>query len=343
MSLLIRYKLKNISIPLVITGFATAAFICIIASSWHYMNLIFGFLIGATVFVTLYFSTEPFFTYLTKKFNLLISISVLSLYYVIVILVISSFYIFLSNINNIGYMIDNFSRFFINRQMMYGLIFGLIISIIVNFLFTINTLLGNNVLVNLLFGRYHNPRFENRFFLLIDIKSSTNIAEKTGPIKFMSLLNDFFYDASIPVILTGGEIYKYVGDEIIISWKEKKGLKKNNAIRFYFLLKDQIEKNNQKYLDRYGQKPEFRAAANFGQLASGELGYLKKEIAFMGDTLNTASRILEQCKIYGYDFLISEDVVNKTSINCGFIIRELEPVILRGKTKETRLYAVERK
>jgi adenylate cyclase len=77
--------------------------------------------------------------------------------------------------------------------------------------------LGQGVLNNFLIGKYHKPREEERIFMFLDMKSSTTIAEKLGHIAYYKLLNDYYADITDAIIQTSGEIYQYVGDEIVVS------------------------------------------------------------------------------------------------------------------------------
>ena len=51
--------------------------------------------------------------------------------------------------------------------------------------------------------------------LFIDMRASTVIAERLGEVRFLDFLNRFITDLSLAIAETGGEIHKYVGDEII--------------------------------------------------------------------------------------------------------------------------------
>ena len=46
---------------------------------------------------------------------------------------------------------------------------------------------------------------------------------------------------------------------------------------------------------QYGVVPEFKAGFHVGFATVGEIGVLKKIIAFSGDVLNTTSRIQSNC------------------------------------------------
>ena len=77
---------------------------------------------------------------------------------------------------------------------------------------------GPGGFTNMIRGRYNNPRIEHRIFIFLDINDSTTIAEKLGHERYFELLKDFFADITEPILINGGEIYQYVGDEIVLSW-----------------------------------------------------------------------------------------------------------------------------
>jgi adenylate cyclase len=54
--------------------------------------------------------------------------------------------------------------------------------------------------------------------MFVDLLSSTTIAEALGNEKYHNLLHDFYADITNPIIYNKGEIYQYVGDEVIVSW-----------------------------------------------------------------------------------------------------------------------------
>jgi adenylate cyclase len=53
------------------------------------------------------------------------------------------------------------------------IVFSFAVLFVVTFLLEVNTLLGQNVLLAFITGRYHRPRVEQRVFLIIDMKNST--------------------------------------------------------------------------------------------------------------------------------------------------------------------------
>ncbi len=68
----------------------------------------------------------------------------------------------------------------------------------------------------------------------LDIASSTEIAEGRGSVRFHALLNRLFYETAGAVPQPVGEIYEYVGHEVIIFWQKAKGLSTAIACVVFF-------------------------------------------------------------------------------------------------------------
>jgi adenylate cyclase len=187
---------------------------------------------------------------------------------------------------------------------------------------------------------YRNPVETDRVFMFLDIVSSTSIAEKTGHLRFLSLMNDFFTDVSEPIQQTKGEIYKYVGDQVIVTWKTKDAIKNANCIRCFLLIDELISKQSDNYLKKYDIIPGYKAAIHGGLVVTGELGYAKREIAYMGDVLNTTARIEEACTTFNKRLLISEYLMNQLELPAGINSFKVGNVKLRGKENELGLYSI---
>jgi adenylate cyclase len=207
----------------------------------------------------------------------------------------------------------------------------------------VQTFVGIRVFSRYLFGRYVKPREEKRFFMFIDINDSTKIAEKLGNKEYYVFLNAFFRDLSNPLFKADAEIYKYIGDEVIISWPVKKGLDDNNILRIFFDLKTHIHDHRQTYINRFGIFPTFKASCHIGIAMVAQIGDLKKEIAYNGDVVNTTARIIAQCKRLDARFLISEDVYLRLENMLEYEF-ELKPqVMVEGKKLPLNLYSVKQK
>lgn len=207
----------------------------------------------------------------------------------------------------------------------------------------INEKYGPGILFNLLLGRYHHPREEERIFMFVDIKSSTTIAEQLGHIRFFDLLNDFFRDVTNSIIYTSGEVYQYVGDEVVISWTMKNGIENANCIRCFYSMQETIQQFSTKYIKAYGVLPEFKAGLHCGLVTSGEIGVIKKDIVFSGDVMNTTSRIQDLCNSYGVKILLSKELLDRLNLPPHDYNPERVGVIeLKGKRQKVELYTFEK-
>jgi len=65
-------------------------------------------------------------------------------------------------------------------------------------------------------SKYLKPKDEKRIFMFLDLKSSTTIAEEIGHRRYFEFISDFIADVTTPILNNHGEIYQYVGDEIVI-------------------------------------------------------------------------------------------------------------------------------
>jgi adenylate cyclase len=219
------------------------------------------------------------------------------------------------------------------------LVFWSIIAFLTIITMHVNEKYGSGVLLKMILGHYHRPREEERVFMFADIKSSTEIAEKLGHIRFFNLLNDFFNDVTGAIVETRGEIYQYVGDEIVISWTMRNGLRNQNCIRCYNLMQEAILTRSSRYLDKYGLVPEFKAGLHCGLITTGEIGVIKKDIVFSGDVLNTTARIQAVCNKFRVRILMSRYLLDKLNLPPNnFDLKRVGIIELKGKKNKVELY-----
>lgn len=220
------------------------------------------------------------------------------------------------------------------------LIFASIMSVLTNAVIEVGQLLGFGVLWDLLTGRYHRPRREERVFLLIDMKGSTALAERFGDFDYHRLLNGFFRDVTDAALDHGAGIYKYVGDEAILTWRAEDALSQAQCLLCAFAVRSRIASKARQYEARYGLVPEYRAALHIGTVVAGEMGDLKREIAFVGDTLNTAARLLAACRELRRDVLASTTLLDRVKLPDGLVTEPLFPIALRGKEEAVPVAAL---
>ncbi len=213
-------------------------------------------------------------------------------------------------------------------------------SLIIVFLFQLDVLLGDGAFRRYMSGKFHKPRKQNMVFMFLDMKGSTKMAEKLGDEKYYSLVDDFFHDISRPIIESEAEIYKYVGDEVIIMWPLHKGLKEPNCLDLFFYIRRKIKRRREYYLDKYGMIPEFKAGLHSGPVVSAIIGDIRKEIVYSGDVLNTASRLQESCNDMQTDILISDTLKTSLAWTGKYNAVSKGKVLLKGKIQEIEIFSV---
>lgn len=227
-----------------------------------------------------------------------------------------------------------------------GIIGDVVFSIAATFVFvsltTIAQLIGPNVLGSLLTGRYYHPREEQRIVLFLDLVGSTAIAERIGNVRFHALLSEMFTSLSRVVTDCGGEVHRYVGDALIATWPL--GTPEENArpICCLFACRDTLEGARSDLLRRHGHVPGFRASLHSGPLVAGEIGGFKREIALVGDAMNTAARLEQACRTTGHALLVSKPLLDRTLMPAGIVAISLGSHLLRGKAERLELFALER-
>lgn len=220
-----------------------------------------------------------------------------------------------------------------------NLILWTVVAFITIIFINVNDKYGPGILAKLLLGRYHRPREEARIFMFADIRGSTIMAEKLGHIRFFNLLNDFFRLITNPIIETSGEIYQYVGDEIVISWTMERGLHHGNCIRCFYRMQEALRKRAPRLKEKYGLVPEFKVGLHAGMVTVGEIGVIKKDIVFSGDVLNTTSRIQNLCNAYNVNILLSKTLLDYLQLPPhDYRPHRVGLIQLRGKKRRIELY-----
>lgn len=212
-------------------------------------------------------------------------------------------------------------------------------GIIFNFLKGMRMRMGRMNFVRWFMGILSKPREEERIFMFLDMKSSTAIAEKLYHRKFSYLMQDIFNHMTV-FGYYHGEIYQYLGDGAIISWKLRNGIHDSNYLRAYFAFRKKISKRERYFNRRYKLSPGFKAGVHAGPVMVLQVGQTRRDISYNGDTINTAARIESMCKEYRQDLLISGDLYNRTEGKDAYLFKEIGRIKLKGKNKSTGIYQV---
>jgi class 3 adenylate cyclase len=192
--------------------------------------------------------------------------------------------------------------------------------------------LGAKNLFYLIIGKYHRPVLEQKLFMFLDIKGSTGLVEKLGPVETRALIGKFFFDISKPITDGGGEIYRFTGDGVVATWDWNEGVVESGIIQAIDDMRQVVAQESEVYQSRFGHVPEYRIGVHGGEIVTSEEGDTKRAIGFYGETIHIAARLEQKAKELGVDCLISQDVAAELS-DMGDRIKVIEHHALRGISK----------
>lgn len=302
--------------------------------------LMFGVVLGVMVAVVYTIIEFLFDKYLSKILHLGFIILFKSFIYLIFLIFSLTFiayfaedYINVDFPNQRGWWISN-------RIFWLVTAYFIICSLLFSFVRLANDKFGKGVILKMLLGRYRKPREVERVLMFLDLKSSTTIAEELGHLNYSRFIQDCFYYLNRIVNKYDAEIYQYVGDEAVLSWRMDQASKKLNCLNLFFEYDNKLKQHSKYYIKKYGVVPEFKAGLHAGKIIIAEVGTIKKELAYHGDVINTTSRIQEQCNEYNESLLISESFLSHLDLKNHYKAISLGKELLEGKSEELKLFAI---
>jgi adenylate cyclase len=211
------------------------------------------------------------------------------------------------------------------------LLYALATSGPIVFVLRVRELLGRDVFLSLLTGRYRKPVQEERVFLFVDLAGSTSLAERFGDLKMQEYLGRLFATLADPVLRHGGSIDDYIGDAAVISWPFDRAVADAACIRCVFDILDQIETDAHRWRKDYGEIPRLRAALHGGTIVAAEIGVDRHKITYFGDTVNTTSRVEGLCRTLDRQVLISADLARRMRLPAFVKSEDLGEHELKGR------------
>jgi adenylate cyclase len=203
--------------------------------------------------------------------------------------------------------------------------------ILTNLVVGITNIIGPRTFLNFIIGRYHTPIEENRFILFVDIAGSTGLAERLGGLTIHRLLDRTFRLLTLAVVDYHGEVLNYVGDEVIVTWRERSGAIDCRPLRCFMAMRDELAQASDQLEREFGVTPRIRGSLHFGPVIVGEIGDVKRAIVFNGDVMNTAARLEELSRKVDGGFLASSAAMQRFRSTPPFVVRDLGRLPIRGR------------
>ena len=177
--------------------------------------------------------------------------------------------------------------------------------------------------------------------LFADIRGFTSMSEKLTADEVSVILNEYFTEIEPIVTRNNGVINKFIGDAVMAIFGEpiQDENHPKNAVRCACQMLDKVKELQAKWLDEGKPKIEIGIGINTGEAFVGNIGSEKRmEYTVIGDTVNLASRIEGNNKIFKTNLLISSSTY--ASVRSIVDVVKISDVKIRGKEKTLDLYEV---
>jgi adenylate cyclase len=311
-------------------------------SSYLFICLVGGLLFGITDGILLIILERPKLRRRSYGFTISVRVATILLTAILIIF-ITRLVAYLSGTLEFSQIFSTFIDRLTHKAGLTSLLYLITVSALFSLIRQMSNMVGGRVLINVMLGKYHHPKDEDRIFMFLDLKSSTTYAERLGHTLYCRLIQDCFHDLTESAIKHKVEIYQYVGDEAILTWTINDGIKNENCINVFFDFQGALEKRTDYYREKYNMLPEFKAGINYGTVTVAEVGDIKRDVAYLSDVLNTAERIQGQCNEYGKALLISSFVKDILSNSTSHNYKRLGFIHLKGKEEKVEIFSVEKK
>ena len=168
-----------------------------------------------------------------------------------------------------------------------------------------------------------------------DIRGFTAYSEKVSPERVVTMLNHCLTRQSSIVRKYGGDIDKYVGDELVAVFVGDKMVE--NAVRAAIDIQKEM-RDNATVEDR--NVLNIGIGINTGDMVMGAMGSDERmDFTVIGDNVNLGARLCSAAK--AGQVLISEFSAKLVSGTDAFRLRELEPMNVKGKQDALKVFEVQ--
>jgi adenylate cyclase len=190
----------------------------------------------------------------------------------------------------------------------------------------VDALGGKNVMATVLFS---------------DIRGFTTITEQLGAQGTVALLNEYFTLMVDCIQREEGMLDKFIGDAIMAAFGIPVGHDDDadRSVRTSIAMIRELWHWNKVRITEGKLPVDIGIGLNTDNVVSGTIGSKKRmDYTIIGDGVNLAARLESACKQYGAHILISEFTYKQ--LRGTYYSRELDLVVVKGKTKPVAIYEV---
>ncbi len=177
--------------------------------------------------------------------------------------------------------------------------------------------------------------------LFSDIRGFTTLTEQLGPQDTVHLLNEYFEIMVDCITSEGGILDKFIGDAIMAGFGIPQSLDddEDRGLRAALSMIRKLDVWNAGRITNGKLPLNIGIGLNSDNVISGNIGSRKRmDYTMIGDGVNLAARLESACKQYNTSILISE--FTKANLNGTYRMREVDRVVVKGKTVPVNVYEV---
>jgi adenylate cyclase len=181
----------------------------------------------------------------------------------------------------------------------------------------------------------------NATILFSDVRSFTTITEQLGAQGTVALLNEYFTLMVDCIQREEGMLDKFIGDAIMAAFGIPVGHDDDadRAVRTAIAMLRTLTAWNLQRTNEGKMAVDIGIGLNTDNVVSGNIGSKKRmDYTVIGDGVNLAARLESACKQYGAHILISE--FTQKLLHGTYYSRELDLVVVKGKTKPVAIYEI---
>jgi adenylate cyclase len=177
--------------------------------------------------------------------------------------------------------------------------------------------------------------------LFSDLRGFTTMSEKNEPEDVVSLLNQYFTAMVELVFKHRGTVDKFVGDMVmaLFSAPLDDPDHADHAVQCALDMQTRLAELNKEWRAQGLPQLACGVGINSGDMIAGNVG---AETVFsytvIGDNVNLGARLESLCKQYSVGIIISEST--KKLLKKEYDLRDLDEVLVKGKSKPVRIYEV---
>ena len=169
-------------------------------------------------------------------------------------------------------------------------------------------------------------------FLFTDVRGFTAMSESMEPEQVTKIMNEALTIQSDAVKKYGGMVDKYIGDAMMAIFNAPLDL--DNHEKAAVMCAKEIQDN----FRSSDVGVEIGVGVNTGEAVIGNCGSSTRfDYTAIGSAVNIAARCESSCKTVGKDLIIAEE----TAKNCGFELKSLKPIEVKGISKPLKIFTLE--